>query len=176
MEFKEVASTRRSVRKYSTRAVESSVIDQLLETTLKAPSSRNSHSTHFIVIRNAEKIKRIAQMRDYGSAFVKDAPIFILVLGDKSATDLWEVNCAISATVMQLTATDLGLSSCWVHIEGRAQLKDNPQGAMAEEVVRAQVDIPDTYGILCGIALGYSDFQPAPLPEFDAASHVKIEE
>ncbi|MFI3316603.1 MAG: nitroreductase family protein [Rikenellaceae bacterium] len=172
MEFKEILDKRRSIRKYSPKEVSQHVLEQLIEATLKVPSSRNSHSTHLAVVRNADTIARLAQMRDYGSAFVKNAPLFILVMGDRSATDLWQVNCAISATTMQLAATDLGLSSCWVHIEGRPQLKDEPEGAMAEDLVRELVDIPDNFGILCGVAVGYSDFQPAPLPEFDAAQHV----
>ncbi|MFI3280826.1 MAG: nitroreductase family protein [Rikenellaceae bacterium] len=172
MEFKEIVKKRRSIRKYSDKQVEQSTIDALLEVTLQAPSSRNSHSTHFMVIRNREIIEKMAQMRDYGSAFVKRAPIFILVMGDKEATDLWEVNCSISATMMQLSATDLGLSTCWVHVDGRPQLKEQPQGATAEEHLRSLVEIPANFGVLCGIAVGYSDFEPAALPEFDAAAHI----
>ncbi len=176
MDFNDILKARRSVRKYNTKEIPTEVIDKLLEATLTAPSSRNSHSTHLMVVANGEKIERMAGMRDYGSAFVKDAPLFILVMGDKQATDLWQVNCAISATVMQLAATDLGLSSCWVHVDGRPQLKDEPQGAMAEDLLRSVVDIPDSFGVLCGIAVGYSDFSPAALPEFDAASHISFVE
>ncbi len=174
MEFSKVVTERRSVRKYSDKEVEKSVIDSLIELTLKAPSSRNSHSSHFIVVRNREIIEAIADMRDYGSAFVKNAPVFIIIAGDKDATDLWDVNCAISATMMQLAATDLGLSSCWVHIDGRPHRKDEPEGRTAEDVVRSLVEIPANYGVMCGIALGYSDFTPADLPEFDKAAHVRI--
>ncbi len=176
MEFKEILSSRRSIRKYSAMQVEQETIDALVEATLKAPSSRNSHSTHLLVVRNPEKIERLSQMRDYGSAFVKGAPIFVLVMGDRSVTDLWEVNCSISATTLQLAATDLGLASCWVHVDGRPHLKDEPQGVSAEDIVREVVDIPENFSVLCGIALGYSDFVPADLPPFDWAAHVNIVE
>ncbi len=174
MELKEILSKRRSVRKYSDRKVEKEVVEQLLEATFKAPSSRNSRSTHLVVVQDPEKIARLADMRDYGSAFIKDAPLFILVAGDQSATDLWEVNCSISATLLQLAAVDLGLASCWVHVDGRAHRKAEPNGTTADQVVRTIVDIPENYGILCGIAIGYSDFCPAPLPEFDASAHVSL--
>ncbi len=174
MDFKTVVSTRRSVRKYSDTPVDQSVIDELIATTLQAPSSRNSHSTHFTVVRNAEIINSISDMRDYGSSFIKNAPVVILISGDKDATDLWSVNCSISATLMLLTATSLGLASCWVHVDGRAHRKDDPNGTTAEDIVRSLVEIPQSHGILCAIALGYSDFTPAALPEFDGAMHVRI--
>ncbi|MFR9523344.1 MAG: nitroreductase family protein [Rikenellaceae bacterium] len=174
MEFKKVVAARRSIRKFSCKEVEESVIEELLETTLKAPSSRNSHSTHLLVIRNRQIIDHLASMRDYGSGFIKKAPVFILIMGDTQATDLWQVNCSISATLMQLAATDLGLASCWVHVDGRPQLKSEPQGAMAEDMIRTLVQIPESFKVLCGIALGYSDFTPADLPEFDSAAHARV--
>ncbi len=176
MELKEILTKRRSIRKYSPQEVEPSVIEQLMEATLRAPSSRNSHSTHLLVVRNRETIESLATMRDYGSAFIKDAPVVILVMGDKEATDLWEVNCSISATVLQLSATDLGLASCWVHVEGRPRLKAEPQGASAEDHVRSLVEIPPHFGVLCAVAVGYSDFVPADLPPFDAAEHWAVVE
>lgn len=172
MELKDILKKRRSIRKFSDRELSDPTIDSLLEAALMAPSSRNSRSTHFVVVRNRAIIEQISSMRDYGSAFVKGAPIFILVAGDRQATDLWEVNCSISATLLQLAATDLGLSSCWVHIDGRPQLKDNPDGATAEEHIRSLISIPTSHALLCGIAVGYSDFEPAPLPEWDSAAHV----
>ncbi|MFI3279453.1 MAG: nitroreductase family protein [Rikenellaceae bacterium] len=176
MEFKEILIKRRSIRKYSERQVEAEVINKLCAATLAAPSSRNSHSTHLLVVRNGETIEKMASMRDYGSGFIKGAPTVILVMGDKSVTDLWQVNCSISATTMLLSATDLGLSACWVHVEGRPHLKDEPEGVSAEEYLRTLVDIPENFGVLCAVAVGYSDFVPGELPPFDSASHIKIVE
>ncbi len=174
MQLKDILLTRRSIRKFSDRAIDEATINELFEATLRAPSSRNSHSTHLLAIRDKAIIEQLASMRDYGSAFVKGAPLFVLIMGDKSATDLWEVNCSISATIMQLAATDLGLSSCWVHIDGRPHLKGEPNGKTAEEYLRKIVNIPATHGILCGIAIGYSDFCPADLPPFDTQAHCSI--
>ncbi len=172
MELKDILNKRRSVRKFSDREVEPEVVEQLIEATLKAPSSRNSRSTHLTVISNRETIEHIASMRDYGSSFVKGAPLVILVAGDREATDLWEVNCSISATLLQLTATDLGLASCWVHIHGRAHRQAEPNAVSAEQVVRERVDLPEQQSILCAVAIGYSDFTPAPLPPFDPTTKV----
>ena len=102
MEFKTLIAKRRSIRKYDARPVPQEVIDRLVATTMSAPSSRNSHSTHLMVITNPETITRMAEMRDYGSAFMKNAPLAILVMGDQSVTDKWLVNASISATILQL--------------------------------------------------------------------------
>lgn len=111
MEFKEILRRRRSVRKYLSRPVEREVLDTVLREALAAPSSRNSHSTHLRVVTDPETIARIARMRDYGSAFLEHAPAVVLVEGDRTATDLWRENAAITATALLFAATDAGLAS-----------------------------------------------------------------
>ncbi len=176
MEFKDIVAVRRSVRKFLSRPVEREVLESIIEAAIAAPSSRNSHSTSFVVITNAELLERISTMRDYGSSFMKGATAAILVVGDSSKTDLYEVNSAICATTIQLAITDAGLSSCWVHVAGRPQKQAEPNGAQAVELIRELIDIPEGCEPLCFIALGYSDFTPAPLPEFDGASLVRFVE
>ena len=99
MEFKTLLEKRRSVRKFAPTAVPSEVVDRLLAETLGAPSSRNSRSTRLLVVDDPEVVARMASMRDYGSAFMKGAPLAIVVLGDTACSDLWRINAAISATV-----------------------------------------------------------------------------
>ena len=119
-----------------------------------------------------ETIACIARMRDYGSAFLEHAPAVVLVEGDRTATDLWRENAAITATALLFAATDAGLASCWVHVNGRPCLKDQPDGAQAEDYLREFLPVPAEHGILCAVALGYSDFEPAALPPFDAGTHI----
>jgi nitroreductase len=111
-------------------------------------------------------------MRDYGSAFLKGAPLAVLVLGDTSASDLWRENAAISATVLQLACVDEGLASCWVHVNGRPRRKDAPDGERAADYLRTFLPVPDGCEPLCAIALGYSDFSPAPLPPADDEARI----
>lgn len=172
MEFKELMSKRRSVRKYDGRRVPEEVIGRLVERTLGAPSSRNTRSTRLLVVEQREVLARMADMRDYGAAFVKDAPLAIIVLGDTSKSDLWLENAAISATVLHLACVDEGLCSCWVQINGRPRRKDAPEGESAADYLRTLLPIPDGCKPLCMIAAGYSDFTPAPLPEADDRERV----
>lgn len=171
MDFKQLIAKRRSVRRYLDRKVERGVVERLLEATLTAPSSRNTHSTHLMVVEDAATIARMAELRDYGSAFLKGAPLAIVVLGEKSC-NLWQVNCSISATMLQLACVDEGLASCWVHVEGRPRLQAEPDGEQASAYLRSLLSIPEGLEPLCVVAIGYSDFTPAPLPEWDKEAHI----
>ena len=172
MELKKILDKRRSTRKFSDRKVEKQKLQSIVEMTLQAPSSRNSRSTRLWVVEQPELLQHIADMRDYGSAFVKNAAAAILVMGDKTATDLWVDNCAISATILQMAIVDEGLASCWVHVNDRPCLKDEPEGAKADDYLRNLLGLSDNYGILCAVALGYSDFEPKPLPPYEGEERV----
>lgn len=172
MEFKDLLAGRRSVRKYSERDVPREVVERLLRETLTAPSSRNSRSTRLLVVEDPATVARMAAMRDYGSGFLTGAPRAIVVLGDTAASDLWKVNAAISATVLQLACVDEGLASCWVHVEGRPRRKEESDGEQAADYLRTFLPIPEGCEPLCVIAFGYSDFRPAPLPPADDEARI----
>lgn len=172
MDFKELIAKRRSVRKFTDRTVPRDVVDRILQRTLTAPSSRNSRSTRFLVVGDPAIMARMAEMRDYGSGFLKGAPMAVVVLGDRTKSDLWEVNAAISATVLQLAAVDEGLASCWVHVEGRPRRREEPRGEQAADYLRTLLPIPADCDPLCAVALGYSDFIPAPLPPSDDTERI----
>ena len=72
----------------------------------------------------------------------------------------------------KLAAVDEGLGSCWVHVCGRPRRKDDPEGEQAADYLRTFLPIPEGCEPLCVIALGYSDFHPAPLPETDDAKRI----
>ncbi len=173
MELKEILATRRSTRKFLERAVEKEKIERILEMAMSAPSSRNTRSTRLWVVSDKEQLEMISRMRDYGAGFVKNAAAAILVMGDKTKTDLWDIDCAIMATILQIAIVDEGMASCWVHINERPVKREEPEGEKAEEFLRARLDIPEEYGMLCAIAFGYSDFRPADLPPYEGEERVK---
>ena len=162
MTLSEILFRRRSVRKFTDRKVDRQTIDKILEAALTAPSSKNTRSTRFMVVDDPTMLERISQMRDSGSAFVKNAPMAVIVLGDTALTDLWVDNCAISATILQLAAEEQGLGSCWVHVNGRPRKKDAPDMGTAAEYLRKLLPIPASWSPLCVVALGYAADYPAP--------------
>ncbi len=170
MDFFEMIDTRHSVRKFSEQPIDRQVLEKILQAALTAPSSKNCRSTEFIVVEDRETIARIARMRDFGSAFLDNAPVAVLVVGNTALTDLWVDNCAISATYLQLAAEAVGLGSCWVHVNGRPRSKDNPDEGDAETYLRTFLPVKDAFRVLCVVALGYpsdSERRPRrPYPEW----------
>lgn len=157
MDFLQVIEKRKSVRKYSDQAVEREILDAIINVAQTAPSSRNSKSSAFMIIEDRDTLDALSQMRDYGASPLKSAQAAILVMGDPSKTDLWVDNCAISATFIQLAVTAMDLVSCWIHINGRPVLKDEPQGAKAEDYVTDLLGIKDGLKPYCVVAIGYPE-------------------
>ena len=173
MDFKQVIAARRSVRRFSEREVPREILERVVETTLHAPSSRNSRSTRLLVVRRADTVHRMVAMRDYGAVPLSGAPAAVVVMGDRAASDLWVDNAAIAATILQLALVDVGLKSCWVHVNGRPRCKEQPDGEQAVDYLRTFLPIPEGYGVLCVVALGYSDFEPKPLPAGEPLERVQ---
>lgn len=175
MEFKTLIKARRSVRKFSEKRVERELLFSIVRDVARyAPSSRNSHSTRFMIVDDRATIERLSTMRDYGSSFMKDAPAVIVVMGDRTKTDLWKESCSISTTMLLLALVDAGLKGCWVHVDGRPQLRQEPGGKQAIELVRELLSIPEECDVLCCVACGYSDFEPAPLPEWEPEQSISF--
>lgn len=157
MDFLEVVEIRKSVRKYSDRPVEKELLDAIVKVAQTAPSSRNSKSSAFMIVEDKDTLEALSQMRDYGASPLKSAQAGIVVMGDTSKTDLWVDNCAISATFIQLAVTAMDLVSCWIHINGRPCLKDQPDGKQAEDYVAGLLGIKEGLHPYCIIAIGYPE-------------------
>ncbi len=173
MEFKELIQRRRSVRRFSTRPVAADVVDRLLHAALTAPSARNSRSTRLLVVDDPALVARMAAMRDYGSAFLAEGvPLAVVVAGEPALSDLWRENAAIVATMLQLACVDEGLASCWVHVHGRPSRRGEPDGAMAADLLRGLLPLPEGCEPLCVVAVGYPERMPGPLPPFDPETKI----
>jgi nitroreductase len=157
MDFLEVVEKRHSVRRYADKPVEREILDAIVKVAQTAPSSRNSKSSAFMIIEDRDTLDALSQMRDYGASPLKSAQAAILVMGDVSKTDLWIDNCAISATFIQLAVTAMDLVSCWIHINARPVLKDEPEGAKAEDYVRNLLGIKDGLNPYCLVTIGYPE-------------------
>lgn len=157
MDFLQVIEKRHSVRKYSDRPVERELLDAIVKIAQAAPSSRNSKSSAFMIVEDRDTLDALSQMRDYGASPLKSAQAAILVMGDTTKTDLWVDNCAISATFIQLAVTAMDLVSCWIHINARPVLKDQPDGAKAEDYVRELLGIKENMHPYCLVTIGYDE-------------------
>jgi nitroreductase len=76
-----------------------------------APTTHNDQGWEFIVVTDADRRRRLAEVSDYGK-FIADAPACIVVLSRPTRYHL-EDGCA-ATTIMLVAATALGLGACWV--------------------------------------------------------------
>ena len=157
MNFNDVIAARHSVRHFLDREVPRDLLDAIVLQAQTAPSSKNTRSTAFMVVEDRDTITALSEMRTSGSTFLKGAPAAIVVMGDTAKTDLWEVNCAISATFVQLSAVNLGLGTCWVQVAGRPRSKDGSVPGLAEDYVRDLLGVRDGMCVECVIAVGYEE-------------------
>jgi nitroreductase len=66
MDFMEIIKGRRSIRKYLPTEVEDEKVKQILESGQWAPSASNKQPWHFIVVRNEETRRLLADAHAYG--------------------------------------------------------------------------------------------------------------
>ncbi|RLJ00484.1 MAG: NAD(P)H nitroreductase [Candidatus Aenigmatarchaeota archaeon] len=138
---------RRSIRRYSDREVEDEKLKVILKAAMFSPSAMHLRPWHFVVVRDKEIRERLSKVTEW-AYFLREAPLNIVVCGDKNAKR-WIEDCSIAAEHIMLQATELGLGSCWVAIHNSSS---NPK---AEEEVKETLAIPDNFGVLCIIAIGY---------------------
>lgn len=168
MELRDVIKRRRSTRRYTGKPVEIEKLQAAMELALYAPSSKNTRSTRLLAVTNLERVHSLATLRDYGSSLLAEAGAAIVVMGDSAASPMWEINAAIMATTLQLALVDQGLASCWVHVGEYRTVGDDPTSQRSEDYVKEQLpEIPADYRILCVIGIGYADYTPKPLPEYE---------
>jgi nitroreductase len=142
---------RRSIRQFQSRPVEPAQIDLLIEAMLRAPSSRGHNPWEFIVVTDPDKLRALSRAKPHGAGFLAGAPLAIIVAADPQRCDVWIEDCAIAAILLQLTATSLGLGSCWVQI----RLRPHADDPSAEAFVREVAGLPETLAVDCIVGIGY---------------------
>ncbi len=156
--FLSLIGQRRSIRKYKKSDVEGSKIEKIIEAALRAPSSRGINPWEFIVVRDRDTLGRLSEAKKHGSAFLKDAPLGIVVCADPEKSDMWIEDASIASTFILLAAESLGLGSCWIQI--RERIHDDT--VSAEEYVVQVLDIQKNLRVESIVAIGYPDEEKTP--------------
>ena len=133
--FIELITRRRSIRRFEQRPVEREKMDVLVETALRAPSSRGTNPWEFVFVTGPEKLARLSLAKPHGASFIKDAALAVVVCADPQKSDVWAEDASIAATYLHLAATDLGLGSCWVQIRLRQHDAQKTSSAYVAELL-----------------------------------------
>lgn len=150
MDVFDAIQNRRSVRKYRKDPVEDEKIIKCLEAARWAPSASNRQPWHFIVVKNENTRKKLADLHAYGR-FMKESPVVIIVLCDpKNHPKYYMYDPCIATQNLLLAAYAQGLGTCWM---GMVNVD-------FEEDMKELLDIPKSMRILCCVSMGY----PAETP------------
>lgn len=157
----ELLRKRRSIRKFTAEKISEESVRTLIEAALRSPSSRGINPWEFIVVDDQELIKELSKVKQSGSAFLKDAPLAIVVCADSTKSDVWVEDCSIAAIIIQLTASSLGLGSCWIQIRKR---QHDPEKT-AEARVRELLGLPQHVTVSSILAIGRPAEEKPSVPE-----------
>jgi len=162
MDLFEVVEKRRSIRKFKPKPVATKDLRKILETGRLAPSGGNRQPWYFIVVRQPETKKALADAAN-NQTFVADADAVIAALGDPaisraklpytlSSTRLpYKQDPMIAVEHMILAATALGYGTCWI-------------GAFNEKKVKKVLKIPKSLAVVALLPIGIPDEDPPQRP------------
>lgn len=167
----EIIKSRRCVREYKEDHIPDADIEFLIDCAGYAPSGLNMQPWGFLVIKNRDVISRLSEtckksmiplleglkqtsksaeeylafLKTEGSDMFYNAPVLIIILGNKNAlTAVYD--CAMAAQTMMLAAQSIGIGSCWI---GAAQK------ALLNEKLLKELGAPEGYIIVAPLIFGY---------------------
>ena len=159
--FLELLKKRRSSRVFTDELIDKETVCNILKAALMSPSGHRYNPWEFVLVEDKAVLKALSQSKAHGAGLLDGAAMAVVVLGDTTKTDVWIEDCSIATVIMQLAAEDLGIGSCWVQIRRR----EDTSGNLAEDNVRALLNVPQHYAVLSIVALGHKAREAAPFDE-----------
>lgn len=114
---------RRSIRKYTDRAVSEDDVLKIVKAGMNAPSAGNEQPWHFILVNDREILHGIRQVHPH-SAMLGEASWAIVVCCDMSLEKhdgFWVQDCSAAVENMLLEIADMGLGSVWLGVYPRQE-------------------------------------------------------
>jgi nitroreductase len=155
MELSEAIKKRRSIRAYKKQDVSEETVEKLIDAASLAPSAGNIQPWKFVIARNPDTKKKLAQAAN--QAFIEEAPVVIVVCANEKRSSmgygfrgktLYCIQDTAAATQnILLTAYSLGLGTCWV-------------GAFNEDQAKKAINAPEEMRPVAIIPVGYPNEAP----------------
>lgn len=166
MDFIDVLKHRHSIREFSERKIEKSLVKKMLELANLAPSAGNLQARSVVLLIEDEKIKEKIWQASFYQDFILQAPVVLVIFANlkesakkygERGRELYAIQDAtLFAGYLQLIATNEGLGSCWV-------------GAFDEDKIKEILNINNSRRPIAIVALGY----PAQEPEITERKDIK---
>ena len=167
MDIFETINTRRSIRAYEDRPVESVKLHSVLEAGRSAPSANNVQEWRYVVVQE-KSLREQLMVAAQNQKFVGEAPVVIACCAESDERVMtcgqlaYPIDVAISIDHMTLAAVELGLGTCWV-------------GAFYADHVKRILEIPDNIHVVQLLTLGYPKGLPSQRPRLPLDKIIKYE-
>ena len=170
-----IQQSHRSIRSYKPDPVSDAMLDQIIAAAHRAPTSMNAQEISLIVVRDAEKRARIAELAG-GQAWVAQAPVFIVIAIDFHKTDLGVRKAGQTQIIHEsmegfgVAAVDAGIvlgtlitaaESLGLGVVPIGSIRRNPQGMID------LLGLPPLTFPLVGVCIGHIRDDVPPKPRLD---------
>jgi YbgC/YbaW family acyl-CoA thioester hydrolase len=165
VELSRIVATRRSLRAFSDRPVESVKIERLIEAARWSPSNGNRQPWRFVIVEKGDPARAsVEEALDPGNAWAKRAPVLIITGGRKVAGTVVETR--------EYFIHDPGLALMSILYKAVDQgLLAHPMAGWKEVPLRTALALPDDVVPLAVVAVGYR----GRLEDLDEAARGKDE-
>ena len=151
MDVFEAIFGRRSIRRYLSKPVEEEKVLKCLDAARWAPSAVNSQPWEFIVVKDPELRRKLADIHRWGR-HMAESPVVIVVLADPSKSPVyWQNDTGAAIQNLLLSAYAQGLGTCWIGVHG----------SRFEESIKELLNVPKHLRVVCAITLGYPAESPS---------------
>ena len=149
MDVSHAVATRRSIRIYKKDAeIPREALLKILEAARLAPSAGNKQPWSFVVVKEAEAKRKVAEACNHQS-FVGDASVIIVVFGDPVVSRWYAQDPMIAVEHIALEAVELGYGTCWI-------------GAFNEDELKKILGVPQNLRVICAMPIGVPMGMPSP--------------
>jgi len=170
-----IQQAHRSIRSYKPDLVSDAMLDQIIAAAHRAPTSMNAQDISLIVVRDAERRTRIAELCGV-QAWIAQAPVFIVIAIDFHKTDLGVRKAGQAQIVHEsmegfgVAAVDAGIvlgtlitaaESLGLGIVPIGSIRRNPQDMIA------LLSLPPLTFPLVGLCIGHIKDDVPPKPRLD---------
>jgi nitroreductase len=158
---------RRSVRRYQDGEVSETMVRDLLEAAMAAPSACCTDPWHVVVVRDRKRLNAIADGLPNGQ-MLRDAALGFVVTGDLNRAHGGELSyllqdCSAAIQNLLLAASALGLGACWLGVHPRPDRITHLRGLL---------ELPESIVPVAAIAVGLPAEAPPARTRFrDEAVH-----
>jgi nitroreductase len=150
MNLEELILKTRSYRRFNElHHIEQKILESLIDLARLSASGGNRQPLKFMIFNKPEECARIfpylqwaSYLTEWPGPEIGERPSgYIMILGDKSVTEIFGVDHGIAAQSIMLGATEAGLGGCMIQ-------------SIKREELRNEIGLPDKYEILLILALG----------------------